>query len=171
MKISFRNLPLKLDFTPPSGAIFSAKRNERFVLWRTWDDLEPKVLFIGLNPSKADDVKNDPTTKRIIAHSKRMGFGGCFLMNCFTIIAKDPKNLSPSGNWQQNLKWLDHVAPLCTEVIFAWGKHILVKELGRDKYFQRRFPNAKCMGNNLDGSPKHPLYLSYSCKLRQYHSS
>ncbi|MEO0570510.1 MAG: DUF1643 domain-containing protein [Bacteroidota bacterium] len=170
MKTSFQNPSHKLVFSSDSGAILSSNQKERFVLWRKWDDSKPTILFIGLNPSVADDVKTDPTTKRIVSHSKRWGFGRCFLMNCFAYISTNPKNLTPSGDWQQNLKWLDTIAPFCSEVIFAWGQHPLVKTLGRDNYFQKRFPNAKCMGTNLDGSPKHPLYLPYSSKPRYYHS-
>lgn len=92
-------------------------------------------------------------------------------MNCFTHIATDPKNLTPRGNWQQHLKWLDAVVPLCSQVVFAWGQHSLVKTLGRDIYFKKRFPNAKCLGTNLDGSPKHPLYLPYSSELLHYHTA
>jgi len=155
-------------FTTKTGAIFSTNHKERFVLWRKWDHSKPNVLFIGLNPSKADKTKNDPTTHRIMAHSQRLGFGGCFLMNCFTHIATNPKDLSISGDWQQNLKWFHRVALLCPEVIFAWGKHGLVKKHGRDVFFKKQFPKAKCMGTNQDGSPRHPLYLSYATKLRQY---
>jgi len=157
-----------LDFANTSGAIFNSMFEERYVLWRKWDNKKPKVLFIGLNPSKADANHDDPTTKRIIAHSKRLGFGGCFLMNCFTQIATNPKELGPSGNWQNNLRWLNVVATYCSEVVFAWGKHELVNKLGRDIYFENRFPDANCLGKNMDGSPKHPLYLPYSSKLLQF---
>ena len=138
------------------------------MLWRKWDDSKPNVLFIGLNPSTADESINDPTTKRIIAHSKRLGFGGCFLMNCFTKIATNPRDLTPSGDWKENLSWVDKIAPICDEKVFAWGNANLVKELGRDTFFIKRFPNAKCLGVNLNGSPKHPLYLSYSTKLHTF---
>ena len=150
-----------MGFSTNSGAIFSKDGKERFVLWRFWDSSKPYVLFIGLNPSNADDTYNDPTTKRIIAHSKRLGYGGCFLMNCFTRIATKPDHLTPSGNWKQNCKWLDEVVPRCTEVVFAWGQNNLVQQLARDRYFKKRFPFAKCLGRNLSGSPKHPLYLPY----------
>lgn len=135
------------------------------MLWRIWDGQKPFALFIGLNPSKADDVSDDPTTKRIKAHSKRLGFGGFFLINCFPTIATDPKHLKQPGNWRKNLAWLKKVAPICNTVIFIWGKNKLVRDLGRDVYFRNLFPNAKQFGQNLDGSPKHPLYLSYSSKL------
>jgi len=160
-----------LKFSGKQGAIFNTDGKERYVLWRRWSASRGNVLFIGLNPSNANHEFDDPTTKRIVAHSKRLGFGGCFLMNCFTEIATDPKALTASGNWQENLWWLAIVEHLCTGVVFAWGKHGLVKQMGRDAYFQKRFPRAHCMGINLDGSPKHPLYLPYSSKLIQFNDT
>ena len=44
-----------------SDALFSKDRVYRYALWRIWDLKKPKVLFIGLNPSTADEIKNDPT--------------------------------------------------------------------------------------------------------------
>ncbi len=147
------------------GAILSPCGGHRYLLWRLWDPYLPRVLFIGLNPSVANAAKDDPTTKRILGHAKRLGFGGFYLANCFSQIATNPKLLNPSGDWQENLKWLEHAAAQSTEVVFAWGKHPLVKRLGREQYFSSKFPKAKQLGQNLDGSPKHPLYLPYSRKL------
>ena len=43
-----------------SGAIFSGTREHRYCLWRVWNTpAYRKVLFIGLNPSTADEVSND----------------------------------------------------------------------------------------------------------------
>ncbi len=89
-------------------------------------------------------------------------------MNCFTQIATNPEGLSVNGNWQENLKWFKRVSPYHTEVIFAWGNNKLVKKLARDVYFEKHFPKAKCLGTNLDGSPKHPLYLPYSSRLLEF---
>ncbi len=154
-----------MELSASKGAVFSPCQQQRYLLWRIWDSNGPRVLFIGLNPSVANAKKDDPTTKRILGHSKRLGFGGFYLVNCFSQIATDPKQLDPAGNWQDNLRWINRAASQCTEVVFAWGKHPLVKALGRDKFFAAHFPRAKQLGNNLDGSPKHPLYLPYSGKL------
>lgn len=36
-------------------ALLSDDRRYRYVLSRTWDEAKPTVLFIGLNPSTADE--------------------------------------------------------------------------------------------------------------------
>ena len=151
-----------------AGAVFSSCNTQRYLLWRIWEPEHPKVLFIGLNPSVANAQKDDPTTQRIRAHAKRLGFGGVYLCNCFPTIATNPKQLHSYGDWQENKHWVSRAASLCQEVVFAWGRHPLVKQLGRDRYFATVFPNAKQLGKNLDGSPKHPLYLPYSTSLERF---
>lgn len=45
------------------GAIFSDDRKYRFALFRMWDLKAPNVMFIGLNPSTANEHDNDPTIR------------------------------------------------------------------------------------------------------------
>ena len=44
-----------------SYACFSACERYRYVLARVWDSARPRIAFCGLNPSTADEHKNDPT--------------------------------------------------------------------------------------------------------------
>ena len=45
--------------------VLSACRTYRYVLWRELDADKPGyALFIGLNPSTADEVVDDPTIRR-----------------------------------------------------------------------------------------------------------
>ena len=46
------------------NAILSDDRKYRYVLSRNWDETKPTVLFIGLNPSIADESEDDPTIRR-----------------------------------------------------------------------------------------------------------
>ena len=46
-----------------SGAVFGP--NSRFALWRIWDNSLDALLFIGLNPSRANGVQDDPTIRRL----------------------------------------------------------------------------------------------------------
>ena len=56
------------------GAKFSKCRKYRYTLWRTWNVKKPKVMFLGLNPSTADEINNDPTVTRCINYSKLWGY-------------------------------------------------------------------------------------------------
>ena len=42
------------------GAHFSKSRVFRYALWRIWDKDKPAVMFVGLNPSTADETVDDP---------------------------------------------------------------------------------------------------------------
>src|SRR3546814_13880135 len=48
------------DLFMQSGATFSACRRYRYRLWRRWAD-GPTAALIAMNPSTADEVRNDPT--------------------------------------------------------------------------------------------------------------
>ena len=52
------------------GAVLSEDRKYRYALWRIWEAEGPKVLFICLNPSKADEFNDDPTLIRCINFAK-----------------------------------------------------------------------------------------------------
>ena len=55
---------------PLGGATFSADRRYRYRLWRHWS-CGPVLLVIGLNPSTADETRNDATIRRCIGYAKR----------------------------------------------------------------------------------------------------
>ena len=61
---------------PP--AIFSRCRTYRYTLWREWDLFNKNyAMFIGLNPSTADEVNNDPSVRRCIDYANAGGMGPC----------------------------------------------------------------------------------------------
>ncbi|GAJ16610.1 unnamed protein product, partial [marine sediment metagenome] len=78
----------------PSGAVFADDRTHRLYLWRRWNKQGPWVMFIGLNPSTADERLNDPTVRRCIGFAEKWGYGGMFMCNVFTLISTDPKKLN-----------------------------------------------------------------------------
>lgn len=72
-----------VDSPVESGAEFSDCRTYRYALWRKWDwqGFANQVMFIGLNPSTADETEDDPTIRRCIRFAKDRGFGGLMMMN------------------------------------------------------------------------------------------
>ena len=59
-----------------NGAVFSPDRIYRYVLYRVWDEAKPRVMFIGLNPSTADESVDDPTIRRCKRFAADWGYGG-----------------------------------------------------------------------------------------------
>lgn len=156
--------------TKARGANFSTDRNYRYLLWRVWDENLPKIMFIGLNPSTANETDDDPTIRRVMAMAKSWGYGGVYIANCWAYVTSDPKLLKfneLSDRWNNDM--LTVSAGECKDVVFAWGSFKIVSETGRDKELIEMFPNAKALHINKNGSPKHPLYCKTDTKLISFH--
>ncbi len=147
-----------------SGAHFSEERKYRYYLWRIWDKSLPFIMFIGLNPSTANESKNDPTIRRVISFAKDWGYGGVYMLNLFPLVSTDPSILNTfyttdSHDSEQELNniWLSSIGSECKEVIFAWGAPKIARD--RAEKVKAMFPRAKALKLNADGSPGHPLYV------------
>lgn len=157
-----------------SGALFSNCRKYRYSLFRIWDEDKPMVMFIGLNPSTANENTDDPTIKSVCRIAANNGFGGVYMMNCFPIVSPDPSVLkefweSPNPYVQHqdtlNRSYLTGTAKVCSAVVFAWGSFKIVSEVNRDKELLKMFPDALALSVNKNGSPKHPLYCKSDTKF------
>tara|TARA_Y100001970_G_scaffold277689_1_gene382283 strand:- start:468 stop:947 length:480 start_codon:yes stop_codon:yes gene_type:complete len=151
-----------------SGAKFSNCRKYRYTLWRTWDDSKPKVMFLGLNPSTADEVNNDPTVTRCINYAKVWGYGGMFMMNIFAFRTTYPVELKKAKNpiGKDNDKWIKEISLSVDKSIGAWGND--GKFLDRSKSIKNIVKNLHCLKVNSSGEPAHPLYLKADLKPIKY---
>lgn len=141
-------------------AVFSACRKYRYALWRMWDESKPYVLFICLNPSTADETRDDPTVTRCIHFARTWGYGGVCMANLFAFRATEPtemeSQLEPVG--KDNNQWLMKLAQDAEVVVAAWGNH--GRYLGRSKEVASLIPNLCFLKLNKSGEPAHPLYLN-----------
>ncbi len=141
-----------------SWAMFSPCRTHRFVLGRKWSD-KPLVMFIGLNPSTADETKNDPTVRRCIGYAKDWGYGGLLMTNIFAYRSTDPKHLlecqDPIG--PGNDEALLQCYTEADVAIAAWGTHGTLMD--RHLAIRKLLPKLHYLKLTKDGHPGHPLYL------------
>lgn len=148
-----------------SDAKFSECRQYRYALWRLWDESKPYVMFVGLNPSTADETTDDPTINRCIDFAKSWGYGGLCMTNLFAYRSTDPANLrttqDPIG--PDNDNWLKELAKNAGVVVAAWGNDGAY--LGRSKEVTSTIKNLKCLKINKTGEPAHPLYQPGTAKL------
>jgi len=163
------------DLFNQCGASFSDDRKYRYALWRIWDNSKPLVMFIGLNPSTANETDNDPTIKSVCRIAKNNGFGGVYMMNCFPLVSTNPSALdeivyTPLHDYavSKNNAWLNKAGKLCKEIVFAWGSFGVVIMSGRNADLMEMFPQAKALSINKNGSPKHPLYCKSNTQLITY---
>ena len=143
------------------GAEFSIDKKERYSLKREWDKSKNKILYIMLNPSFADDKDDDPTIRRLINFTKKFNYGGFLVGNIFTTITPNPKELDKSkGMSDKNFEELIKLINKVDQIVYAWGSSIEEPQL-----LKKLVLNPKCFGKNLNGTPKHPLYVPSQTKL------
>ena len=148
------------------GATFSSCRKYRFELHRIWDKEKSCVMFVGLNPSTANEQTDDATIRRVIGFAKKWGYGGVYMLNCFPFVSTNPDDLKDRAMLKENDKYLELIGKeVCEQVIFAWGAFDIVKETSRDIALTVMFPNAKALVINKDRSPRHPLYVPLNTEL------
>jgi hypothetical protein len=158
--------------TIESIALFSPCRKYRYVLSRVWDFDKQGCVFIGLNPSTADEKNDDSTIRRCINFSQTWGFGSLFMLNLFAFRATHPKDmkaaLDPIGS--ENDTWIHAFStatitdpigllppPKIGAIVGAWGTH--GSYLNRGNSVKRLILGLKTFGLTKNGEPKHPLYL------------
>ena len=148
------------------SAEFSPDRVYRYALYRTWDAAKPKVLFVGLNPSTADESIDDPTVRRCKGFAADWGYGGLIMANLFALRATKPKvmmaHIAPIG--PDNNYWLEKLARETEITVAAWGNH--GRYLNRDQVVVEFLPRMWHLGITKEGKPKHPLYLKANTHLQ-----
>jgi hypothetical protein len=124
-----------------------------------------------LNPSTADASQDDPTIRKCVEFSKRLGFGGMTVVNLYALRSTKPKKLwkhpDPIGNNNHHIKQAALAADM---VVCAWGANPKSVERGRTVYAMLKDWNIRpyCLGTTKNGSPKHPLYVPYKTTFKRF---
>ncbi len=145
------------------GAYFSSGSWHRYNLWRMWDETKPRVMWVMLNPSMANTVWDDFTTKKCMRYAQRWGYGSIGIVNLFSTVCSNPKRLKEKARPALYDNETDQVLLEETMgrelVIAAWGRHGTL--LGRDKEVVHRLRSHGVVFHALqltvDGIPYHPM--------------
>lgn len=149
------------------GAYLDEERAYRYLLWRKDEEKTPVdrlVTFIALNPSTADETKDDPTIRRCWAFSHAWGHPGFVIANLFAYRATDPKALEKARaivgpDNDRTLLWAIRRTGL---VVCCWGAHGKLQRRGAEvlSLLRRERPgDFYHLGMTHGRQPKHPLYL------------
>ena len=152
-----------------SGAILSEDRRYRYALWRKWEQQEKRyVLFIGLNPSTADEEEDDNTIRRCKRFAADWGYGAVCMANLFAGRATEPKEMmklsDPVG--YENNSWLLDLARGADLIVCAWGNDGTYMQRDNEVLTLLSEYKLMCLVKNKSGTPKHPLYVKADAKLR-----
>jgi len=156
-----------IDLTIPKGAIFSEDRKYRYALWRVWSLNRKPLMVIGLNPSTANGISDDPTISRLMARAYA-DFGALLMANLYAYVSTDPQVLLWNDNTIGELTdyYLSEMVNLSERQLCGWGSFKPVTKRCSQVMAMLREPY--CLGVNQDGQPKHPLYISYKTQMIRY---
>lgn len=119
------------------------------------------MLWIGLNPSTADERQLDPTLTRIAGFSRREGMDGFWMGNLFGLRTPYPKEMmaAPDPVGPGNNHALLAAAAQCQRVVAAWGVTGDYQDRAAAVVSLLSGYELWCLGTTRDGHPRHPLYV------------
>lgn len=149
----------------------------RYLLWRVWNRKKPLVMVFGINPSTANDFKNDATISRLAGSkglAKHWGNGGLIMANLFPRISTDPEVIEKYrahderlGRLEKNDAYISKYLPHVDKVVFAWGRFPTFSRDLEISHLCRKFDKPTyVLKLNQDGSPMHPLLCPKNCELQ-----
>ena len=157
-----------------SGALFNGSGHKfRYSLWRIWGKMAGDcLLFIGLNPSTASEIKDDPTIRRMVGFAKSWGFDGLYVGNLFSLVSANPDRLlkaPPELLDGPNNKAIKRMRELSTLVVVGWGEWGVNAVIRSEEVLSLLGEPVYCLKVNKSGEPTHPLYLPADTKLSRYY--
>lgn len=153
-----------------TGARESGGGVYRYDLLRGWSSADP-LIFVMLNPSKADARDDDPTIRRCIAFARRELAGGIYVINLFAFRATDPRELlsarDPVGPENIDLfrgvcEWPCDDGAKQPPIVLAWGAVDRRLAWQRDTalgWLRGHEDRFYCLGTTKAGEPRHPLFV------------
>ena len=145
----------------------------RYHLTRRWGPKIDTVVWVMLNPSTADADVDDPTIRRCISFSAKLGADSLRVVNLYAYRATDPKHLlaveDPVGPMNNTVireallaaRAVNLTAPMSgAAVIVAWGVNARADRVSEFVTIadECRVP-LHCLGITKSGMPRHPLYV------------
>lgn len=161
--------------TVRGDALFSACGRYRPLLARTWVPNPTRwLLWVGMNPSTAGKDEDDPTVQRETKRTRGLGYDGYLKANVLDYRATKPRQLLAPGvvaNSADNHATILRLATMSEAVVMAHGNLPPVFADLADRLTAQLMAGGHrllCLGQNKNGSPKHPLYLSDDTPLLPY---
>lgn len=152
-------------------AQFSDDRRYRHWMTRRWGS-GPALMFVSLNPSDADEHKDDQTTRRDMDFAEKFGYHAVTLLNLSDVVMTNPKDVAGIADpiSPVNDEHLDREAARHDLIVFAWGSNA---DPARARAVATRLWNicrrtggaVAVLGWTADGQPRHPSRLAKETQL------
>jgi len=157
------NMTPLLRYMTSKSALFSPCRQKRYWLRRNLGNgTDRHVLWIMMNPSRADETTNDATTTMTTNISRRHGYDVHGVVNLSAVIEADSTRLTASDGGadlmneqaiRSAVKWIDRNHG---DIIIAWGASRHLRQREADVFNLLKHRNLLCLGQNANGSPRFP---------------
>jgi hypothetical protein len=154
------------------SAAFSPCGHYRWWLERVWAPERPRLIYVGLNPSRADGRRDDPTLRRLQGFAQRWGYGALEVLNLFARISVSPALLRRAADpvGAETDAWIQArlTAQAGVPLWLGWGHQggWTGRDLAVLLQLQQRLAaegwarTCLCLGLTASGRPRHPLYLA-----------
>lgn len=161
------------------SALFNASRNSRYWLRRVLENggeeqqtTHKTRVFVGVNPSEADENNDDATVRRLVncSFKNNNNYNRLLVINLCALVSTKPFSRLPTTdarNIQEISRALQEELDLqqAVEVIYGWGNNgpatppLWLTEVLRSL----KIPPPLCFGRtDRQGKPRHPCRLSNS---------
>lgn len=161
------------DLLMTRRATFSTCRLFRYLLEHDFGGTGPVISLGMVNPSIADDEKNDATMTKVDGFAHRLGASKVIVWNKYALIDKDVRVLrrAPDPIGPDNNEYIAQAIRGADIHIVAWGPLSKLPKPLRNRWREVEavlmMSDAKpmCWGTAQDGQPRHPLMLAYATPL------
>lgn len=156
------------------SAEISPCANYRYLLTRTQLFGHGACVFVMLNPSTADGMRDDPTIRRCLGFVSDWGYHQLRVVNLFAWRATHPRDMlrqvdpvGPDGDG-----WILRATEDADMIVCAWGAQSAAPVRRRaDQVRQLLVGNGRALhhlGLSFEGQPRHPLFLERSRKPQEW---
>ncbi|AII50194.1 hypothetical protein KR52_13790 [Synechococcus sp. KORDI-52] len=170
-----------------SEASFSSDGCYRWFLRRRLATDGGCLIYIGLNPSRADGQRDDPTLRRLIGFTRQWGYQELVVLNLFARMSPSPAALlrvkDPIGVLNNVIlnRWLHQWSRTSgLDLWCGWGVNgarwdrdqVVLEAILRLLPERRRSvpdsPHPLMLGRTASGQPRHPLYAPRQACLHPF---
>lgn len=157
------------------SAVFSPDRTHRYVLERQVDMLGGlTACLIGVNPSDADEHKNDQTIRKDLGFARIHGWSTIIKVNKFSLVSTDVRALAAAPQpYDRNTDLYMNGAFARADLLLAcWGPLAKLPRPLRERWrviaalAENHGKPLHCLGTAKDGHPRHTLTLAYATPLQ-----
>lgn len=153
-------------------AKISLDKNYRWWLSRRWESWRAggEVCFIGLNPSTADHLVEDPTTRRWLHFANAWGYVGYVAVNLYPYRSSTPQDCR---RWVEAKEFRPYKYPLKTNLdviadeagasamtVACWGNNAWDQDWVEEviaRVLEKTGRPIYCFGTTSSGAPIHPM--------------